>query len=117
MYSNDQNSVTTIILSAIVRLHQKMAKVIDQVFFEDISQSDPLVNKIHWSEIFDLQQDLEIAVEEDIRQDHRGNFGTKETHWWLDFALPGGKRLLFSRKWLRARTNGKSTISHMIPNY
>ena len=51
--------------------HEKTAEVIDQVSFKDISRSDPLVDEIYWSEIFDLPQDLEIAMEENIHQDHR----------------------------------------------
>jgi hypothetical protein len=83
--------VPAVVFSALAHLHRKTGEEIDQVSFDDISRSDLLVESMDCSQTFDLEQDVDLAFEQDIRN-HRGDFGATETHWWLDFALPGGKR-------------------------
>ena len=98
--------IPTMVLSALAHLHRKTGEEIDQVFFDDISHSDPLIELINWQQAFDLGQDPESTLEEDILIDHRGDFGAKETHWWLDFTLSGGKRPLILRRCHRPRDSG-----------
>ena len=64
--------ILTMVLSALACLHQKTDEEIDQVSFDDILRSDPLIESIDWQQVFDLVQDLEPALEEDILLDHRG---------------------------------------------
>ena len=109
--------VLTVVLSALACLHRKTGKEIDQVSFNDISHSDPLIESIDWQQAFDIGQDLEPTLEEDILLDHWGDFGAKETHWWLDFALSGGKRPLILHRCHRPRDSGKSRVYHTIDDY
>ena len=45
------------------------------------------------------------------------DFSAKETHWWLDFALSGGKRPLILCRRHRPRDSGKLRVYHAIDDY
>jgi hypothetical protein len=49
--------VPIMVLSALVCLHQKTDEEIDQVSFNNISHSDPLIKLIDWQQAFNLEQD------------------------------------------------------------
>jgi hypothetical protein len=101
--------VPAMVLSALVRLHRKTGEEIDQVSFDEISHSDPLIESIDWQQAFNLGQDLEPALEQDILLNHRRDFGAKDTHWWLHFALSGGKWPLLFHRQHKLRQSGKSS--------
>jgi hypothetical protein len=112
MYSSILNSrfLLWCSVTALVHLHRKTGKEIDQFSFDDISHSDPLIKLIDWQQAFNLGKDLELTLEQDILLNHQRDFSAKKTHWWLHFTLSGGQQPLLFHRQHKLRKSGKLSI-------